>query len=200
MTCDHSNEYRDDIMREHLTKHLKLMTNGADIKGLELSSLIRMLANYYAAIVTHKKVPGELSGPRMGILIRLLVAEKTGHTDGINPTTLSHFQNVKKNTISSLLRGLEESGYIERNLDPDDKRVFLIRITEKGRKMMETVGPERLKTMNDLASDLSDEEKTQLIFLLSKLRQSMQNHIDFQLNVEPETPEDPKKLFWNQRF
>jgi len=177
-------------MREHLIKHLLTMTNGADIKGLELSSLIRTLANYYAAIVAQKKVPGELSGPRMGILIRLLVAENSGNKNGINPTALSHFQNVKKNTISSLLRGLEESGYVERNLDPNDKRVFLIRITEKGRKMMETVGPERLKTMNDLASDLTDEEKTQLIFLLEKLRISMRNHVDFPLQAGPESPVD----------
>ena len=191
MNCHHKNEDHFEKMHEHLTKHLSSMTNGADIKGLELSSLIRMLANYYAAIVAHKMVPGELSGPRMGILIRLLVAEKNGNTDGINPTALSHFQNVKKNTISSLLRGLEESGYIERNLDPNDKRIFLIRITEKGRKMMETVGPQRLTMMNDLASDLSDEEKTQLIFLLGKLRKSMQNKVDFPFHPSPENNENP---------
>jgi len=190
MTCQHENEDHYEKMREHLTKHLKTMTNGADIKGLELSGLIRMLANYYAAIVAHKMEPGELSGPRMGILIRLLVAEKNGNKDGINPTALSRFQNVKKNTISSLLRGLEESGYVERNLDPTDKRVFLIRITESGRKMMETVGPQRLKTMNDLASDLSEDEKTQLIFLLEKLRKSMRSHLDFPLHAGPEKFEE----------
>lgn len=191
MKCHHNNEDHYEKMREHITKHLLSMTNGADIKGLELSSLIRMLANYYAAIVAHKMVPGELSGPRMGILIRLLVAEKNGNTDGINPTALSHFQNVKKNTISSLLRGLEESGYVERNLDPNDKRVFLIRITEKGRKMMETVGPQRLTMMNDLASDLNDEEKTQLIFLLEKLRKSMHKRVDFPFHPLPENDDDP---------
>lgn len=191
MKCHHNHEDHYEKMHEHLTKHLKSMTNGVDIKGLELSSLIRMLANYYAAIVAHKMMPGELSGPRMGILIRLLVAEKSGNTDGINPTALSHFQNVKKNTISSLLRGLEESGYIERTLDPNDKRVFLIRITEQGRKIMETVGPQRLAMMNDLASDLSDEEKTQLIFLLGKLRKSMQKKVDFPFHPSPENDEEP---------
>ena len=167
------------------------MTNGVDIKGLEISSLIRMLANYYAAIITHKMEPGEISGPRMGILIRLLVAEKEGNTDGINPTALSHFQNVKKNTISSLLRGLEDSGYIERNMDPKDKRVFLIRITEKGRKMMETVGPQRLAMMNDLSSELTDEEKAQLISLLEKLLKSMQKRVDFPFHPTPDNDGDP---------
>jgi DNA-binding MarR family transcriptional regulator len=177
-------------MKAHLSQHLISMANGVDIKGLELSGLIRILANNYAAIISHKLLPGELSGPRMGILIRLMVAEKSGNMDGINPTALSHFQNVKKNTISSLLRGLEESGYVERNLDPKDKRVFLIRITEAGRKMMQTVGPQRLNMMNDLASELTDEEKTQLIFLLEKLRASMQKKVDFTLHETPENIEE----------
>ncbi len=191
MTCDYRNEDRYEKMKEHLAQHLLTMTNGADIKGLELSGLVRILANNYAAIIAHKTLPGELSGPRMGILIRLMVAERSGNPDGINPTALSHFQNVKKNTISSLLRGLEESGYVERNLDPKDKRVFLIRISEKGRKMMETVGPQRLQIMNELASDLSDEEKTTLIFLLEKLRKSMQKNVDFPLYVTPENDGGP---------
>lgn len=191
MTCNFAEEDRYEKMKEHLSKHLISMANGADIKGMELSGLIRILANNYAAIISHKLLPGELSGPRMGILIRLLVAEKSGNMDGINPTALSRYQNVKKNTISSLLRGLEESGYVERNLDPKDKRVFLIRITEAGRKMMQTVGPQRLNMMNDLASDLTDEEKTQLISLLEKLRRSMQKKVGFPLHVTPENIEEP---------
>ena len=191
MDCHHENVNHYEIMRDHLKKHLISMTGGVDIKGLELSSLIRMLANYYAAIIAHKMMPGEISGPRMGILIRLLVAEQSGNTNGINPTALSHFQNVKKNTISSLLRGLEESGYVERNLDANDKRVFLIRITEKGRKMMETVGPQRLAMMNDLSSDLTDEEKNHLISLLEKLLKSMQKRVDFPFHPTPENDVDP---------
>ncbi|MBA4384688.1 MAG: hypothetical protein C0410_08125 [Anaerolinea sp.] len=190
MTCHHGNEDRYEEMHNHMKQHLLQMTNGADISGFEINSLIRVLANYSSAIIAQKNVPGELSGPRMGILMRLMMAEKNGNKEGINPTALSHFQNVKKNTISSLIRGLEESGFVERNLDPNDKRVFLIRISEKGKKMMKTVGPQRLKIINDLASDLTDEEKTQLIFLLEKLRNSMQKHIDFPLRVGPEGTEN----------
>jgi DNA-binding MarR family transcriptional regulator len=190
MNCHHGKEDHYEKMHKHLQQHLLKMTDGADIKGLELSSLIRVLANYYSAIVTHKKVPGELSGPRMGILVRLMVAEDSGDKNGINPTALSHFQDVKKNTMSSLLRGLEESGLIERTMDPNDKRVFLIRISEAGRKMMETVGPKRLSMMNDLASDLSNEEKNQLIFLLEKLRNSMKNRVDFPLHGNPDMTDE----------
>lgn len=190
MNCHHGKEDHYEEMHKHLRQHLLKMTDGADIRGLELSSLIRLLANYYAGIITQKNVPGELSGPRMGILIRLMVAENSGKKGGINPTALSQFQNVKKNTMSSLLRGLEESGLIERNMDPNDKRVFLIRISDAGKKLLETTGPKRLLQMNDLASDLSDEEKNQLIFLLEKLRNSMKKRADFPLRSTPEMSDD----------
>lgn len=166
-------------MRSHLIQHLMKYSDHVDIQGLELGSLIRILANYYSAAIIHKASLGELSGPRMGILLRLLAAEENGNLQGINPTMLSRYQHVKKNTISSLLRGLEESGLIERTLDPQDKRVFLIRITEAGKDLIKSSGPKRLAMMNDLSSGLTQEEKAQLIILLEKLRHSIKDKADF---------------------
>jgi DNA-binding MarR family transcriptional regulator len=186
----HGNEDQFDKMRQHMQQHLLKYTNGADIQGLELSSLIRVVANYYSAAVAHKTDFGELSGPRMGILLRLLVAEESGNDQGFSPTVLSHFQNVKKNTISSLLSGLEEDGLIERTLDPEDKRAFKIRITTIGKELIKAMGPERLKMMNDLSSGLSADEKKQLIFLLEKLRKSIRKEAGFSLKPVPANTED----------
>jgi DNA-binding MarR family transcriptional regulator len=186
MKWHHGNEVEFEKMQERLKQHLLNKTDGAGIQGMELSSLIRMIGNYYSAVIHQKKIIGELSGPRMGILLRLLVEEETGNKDGINPTALSLFQNVKKNTMSSLIRGLEDSGYVERTLDPNDKRVFLIRISETGKNMLDTIWPQRLKLMNDLTSDMSSEEMDQLIFLLQKLQRSMRNHVDFPIHPGPE--------------
>lgn len=177
---------RSAEMREHLLQ----VANGADIQGMELSAMIRILANYYAAVITKKSETSDLSGPRMGILLRLFIAEANGEKNGINPTTLSHFQHVRKNTMSSLLRGLEDSGLVERTLDPDDKRVFLIHITEKGKQLVQETGPKRVKLMNDLSSELTKEEKDQLLGLLEKLRVSIQNQVDFPLHFGPEGPGD----------
>jgi DNA-binding MarR family transcriptional regulator len=177
--CQDSKDHFEE-MREHLVKHLMQFSGDIDIQGMELSSLIRVLANYYSAAIMHKTEAGELSGPRMGILLRLFAAEESGVKQALGPTELSHYQNVKKNTISSLLRGLEESGLIERTLDPQDKRAFMIRITKAGKELIKTTGPSRLKMMNDLSSGLSAEEKTQLIALLEKLRKSIKNRADFE--------------------
>ena len=100
----------------------------------------------------------------------------------MNPTTISRFQRVKKNTISSLLRGLEQDGYIQRTLDPVDKRVFRIRVTDKGRKMIETTTPMRMRYMNKLTSELTDEENDQFLVLIAKLHSSVKK------NMPAETP------------
>ncbi len=190
MRCHHDNEPQFEEMQERLRQHLMKKMQNADVKGLELGSLIRILANYYSAVIHKKKVPGELSGPRMGILLRLLVEEEVGNPNGINPTTLSQFQKVKKNTISSLLRGLEESGYIERTPDPNDKRGYFIRISEEGHKKVDSVWPKRLKLMTDLSSDLTDEELDQLIFLLKKLQTSIQNHAEMEMPLVSDHHQD----------
>jgi len=182
MNCTHEKEDHYEEMHKQLKQHLLKYVKNEDIQGMELSSLIRILANIYSAAIAQKAGPDELSGPRMGILLRLMIADESGSSFGISPTQLSHYQHVKKNTISSLLRGLEESSLIERMPDPQDKRAFMIRITQKGKQLVKTVGPERLKMMNDLASDLTDEEKKQLITLLDKLRKSMRDRVDLSFN------------------
>ena len=152
---------------------LRRMAGERDIRGIEIGTAIQMLARCYIAALHHQDDFSALSGPRMAILLRLLAEENFGNTQGINPTQISQYQNVSKNTVSSLLRGLEEQGLIERTLDPDDKRRFLIRITTMGRDMVRDIGPERVQMMNQMVSALTDDEQDQLLALLKKLRDSM---------------------------
>ncbi len=93
-----------------------------------------------------------------------------GKPEGITPTELSHFQRVSKNTISALLRGLEEQGLIQRNLDSEDLRVFRIQLTDAGRALVLNTAPNRIAGLNKLLSGLNPEEREQLILLLEKLR------------------------------
>lgn len=188
MDFNNKNDDPFEEMHDHLVKYLLQFLDNDDIQGLEISSLVRIVANLYSAVIFQDNKSGDLSGPRMGILFRLIVAEEKGLTQGINPTQLSHAQHVKKNTISSLLRGLEENGLIERNPDPNDKRGYLIKITQTGKDMIKRTGPYRLKLMNDLASGLTPDEKKQLIQLLGKLRKSIKDTESYKIRQPSECP------------
>lgn len=168
-----SDRSHHQLVHQRLHDHLKEMGAGKDLRGMEISHLIRCLANRYENAINHSAEEDALSGPRLGILLRLMAEEDLGNRSGINPTHLSHMQSVSKNTISSLLRGLEEQGYIAREIDAQDKRAFRIRITPGGRELIQDTTPKRIDFMAHLISGLNDKEKDTLAALLQKLLDSM---------------------------
>ncbi len=149
------------------------MAAGQDIRGMEIAQAIRIVGKLINLAVAHSLEAHDLSGPRLGILLMLYMEEEKGNTTGINPTRLSHYQHVKKNTTTSLLKGLEESGLVERAPHPVDRRATLIRITPAGRELVRSDAPLRFKFMDQLTSGLTEGERDQLILLLNKLRTSL---------------------------
>jgi DNA-binding MarR family transcriptional regulator len=141
--------------------------------GLELFRLLHMVTNAIATAADEQLRDSSLSGPRWVLLLRLLAEERCGCGEGISPTCLSQHQKVSKNTISVLLRGLEEQGLIERALVPDDRRAFRIRLSEAGRSLVETTAPEHIAFLNGLTAGLTTEESAQLTALLDKLYRSL---------------------------
>jgi DNA-binding MarR family transcriptional regulator len=162
-------------MRARMREHLKQFSGLDDISGIELANHIRMLGNLYDAVISQNSEEGEISGPRWNVLMRLYGEEKQGNPQGINPTALSRSQRVSKNTISALLRGLEEQGLIQRELDSTDRRAFRIRLTQSGRELVRSTAPAHLSYLNQMASALSLEERQQLNALLEKLQRAMWN-------------------------
>jgi len=152
---------------------LKELVGMDDTTGVEILSMIRALTRLCEFVESQHSAQADLSAPRWGLLMLLLAHERMSGPKGVTPTTLSHFQGVSRNTISSLLRGLEEQGYIERTLDPHDYRVFRIRLTDAGREVVQSLAPQRVAFMNQLAADLSLAEREQLIGLLEKLHASI---------------------------
>lgn len=162
--------------REHFRRYLEEMFGAKDTSGIELLGMLRLLANLSETLEGQRTGVKELSGPRMHLLLRLLGEERAGNLDGLTPTELSHSQRVNKNSISALLKGLEDQGLIQRNLDPQDRRVFRIMLTGQGREVICAAAPHKMERMNQMVSELSRQEREQLLALLDRLRQSMVNY------------------------
>lgn len=182
MTKGNSNCNPSEFEKKHIAwlHHLLDISGGVDTRGIEIAHAVRMMARVLDHTVTHSAEFGELSGPRLGILLRLMREEHNGNTAGISPTTISHFQDVKKNTITALLKGLEENGLIERSPDPEDRRGFLIRITPAGRELVLSTAPNRFRFMNQIVSVLDREEQAELIRLLEKLQISLVQNLQIE--------------------
>lgn len=163
---DHGGAVRDMVQR---------FAGDVDPSGVEIGRLVRMVCNMYEARIDEGLREQGLSGPRWGLLLRMYAEEERGHAGGMSPTHLSRCQNVSKNTISSLIGGLEEQGLVARELDREDKRVFRIHLTDEARHLVRDNAPEHIAYLNTLAGGLTGDEREQLIRLLEKLVASLQN-------------------------
>ncbi len=161
---------------EPLHAFLQKLAGGVDPTGLQVMRMIRMTANLYDSVLPNPLGPSHLSGPRWHVLMRLLQQEEQARGEGLTPTELSECLQVSRNTISALLRGLEEHGLIERNLDQEDRRIFRIRLSAAGRARAQTGAPHFLIYVNRLVADLTPEEQEQLLVLLGRLYESIRAH------------------------
>ena len=162
------------MMQAHVRSQLRDLAGLDDTSGIELFLLMRMLTNLCEAIETQNLSDSEISGPRWGLLLRLFAEEQHGRQEGVTPTSLSRYQRVSKNTISALLRGLEEQRLVHRSLDTADRRRFRIQLTSAGRELVKSTAPSRVRCLDQMASGLSRSEREQLIALLVKLYRSLQ--------------------------
>ena len=146
-----------------------------DLSGAELSRLIRLLSTGYETIFKGRMANENLSGPRWRILLQLFMAEEIGEP-GVSPSKLAQARNVSKNTISTLLRSLEERDLITRVISANDRRSFIIHLSDKGRLLVQERSPQHLHLLNELAADLLPEERLLLISLLQRLYKSLSHH------------------------
>ena len=112
-----------------------------------------------------------LSYAQYRVLMSLRFNEWTGQCDGLNPSEISAKQGTSRNTISSLIRSLEENGLIARQLDMNDRRRFNIHLSEAGREKMIEQSNDHIELINQLFAVLSTEEMEVLSTLLQKLSQ-----------------------------
>ena len=71
--------------------------------------------------------------------------------------------------MTVVIDNLEKDDLVQRCSDPNDRRVNLISITDKGRNLINEIFPIHLENINDIFSSLTIEEKKMLISLLKKL-------------------------------
>jgi len=112
------------------------------------------------------------------VLMHLFIAEQMGERTELNPSEISDRQGVSRNTMSYLIRNLEEDELVERRLDPDDRRRFNISLTESGRTVIRQHTHNHLEIIDRCFRALNPDEQATLFTLLQKLgeRVAMVSH------------------------
>ena len=158
-----------ESFRKRIKEILRERLGVEDASGLELHTTLHRVDVLSSTFDTQGQEDAGLSGPRWWLMLRLFLDEEMGNTSGLTPSFLSHSQRVSRNTISALLRGLEEQGLITRVMDPNDLRTFRIKLSDEGRRVILHAAPERIESLNRLYSILTNEERDSLLLILNKL-------------------------------
>lgn len=77
--------------------------------------------------------------------------------------------NRKKNTVTALMKKLEQYGYIEKNDNKNDKRQIKISLTEKGKELKKPFFDISENLIERIYKGFTSEEQIMLVQLLHKL-------------------------------
>jgi DNA-binding MarR family transcriptional regulator len=86
------------------------------------------------------------------------------------PANLADRAGVTRATMTGLLQGLESEGLLKRTSSTDDKRMFFVELTAKGRRYLDNILPDWFRRVDDLMDGLNDKERVTMLKLLEKVR------------------------------
>jgi DNA-binding MarR family transcriptional regulator len=90
---------------------------------------------------------------------------------GASPSDLADRSGVTRATITGLLDGLSREKLVSREDDRGDRRKAVVRLTARGRKLLDTILPEYYRHVAELMGGLGDDEKVLLVDLLGRVNQ-----------------------------
>jgi MarR family transcriptional regulator, negative regulator of the multidrug operon emrRAB len=111
-------------------------------------------------------------GFSQGRFLTLMVMNR--EPDGtFSPSELAAKVGVKRATMTGLLDGLDAERLIVREPHSEDRRKVSIRLTPKGRQVLEQMLPDYYKRTSKVMARLDDGERRQLLTLLAKVSQGL---------------------------
>ena len=155
--------------REQWIRFLSELSPETDAETMHLMSQLRSVAHAMYRIGESSLDETKLSMAQYGLLMTLLFSERMEGKSAMNPSEISRRRGTNRNTISALVRTLEADGFIERELDQDDRRKFNIRLTDSGRNLVEEHAHGHFNTMNQVFASLTKAERAALGKILTKL-------------------------------
>jgi DNA-binding MarR family transcriptional regulator len=111
-------------------------------------------------LLWNAEVSDEVTSPQVLILVAL------ARNPGVDQRTLGEAVSLDRSTTADVIERLMKRGFLERARDPKDRRRNLLRLTDEGAKLLDTIGPRSEKMNEHLISVLAPADQLELIRLL----------------------------------
>ena len=138
----------------------------ADYESVNVILTLRRTANEFTNLIESYCGEVSLTPGRLNVLMVLYTS-----TEKAMPLSeIGNYLVVTRPNITGLIDGLVRDGLVRRIDRPDDRRMVLAQLTDKGRKFMAWFAPFHHKVIKGILGCLSSTEKRQLVTLLDKVR------------------------------
>ena len=82
---------------------------------------------------------------------------------------LSRQMHISAPTVTGIVHRLEKNGYVKRQADKNDRRAFIIELTDKGRKMNEEFRTKIKNRWETILLKLASEDQENIVKMLRKI-------------------------------
>lgn len=134
-----------------------------DKSDIPLGVFISIIHRTHIIHLNNKMKDLELTASQFPFLIHL------SHKEGITQDDLAVHLHIDKGTVARALKKLEDNGFIYRKINPENRRRYLLFLTEKGKDMIPQIRSIDKEWENSVCSNFSDEEYGRLIDILQTL-------------------------------
>ncbi|MFN2198919.1 MAG: MarR family winged helix-turn-helix transcriptional regulator [Anaerolineales bacterium] len=101
-------------------------------------------------------------------LLGMLVINLDAGKQAFSVTEISNLLQITPAGVTHLINPLEAAGYIQRQPDPNDRRIVLVEVTPKGKQVAESLLREVQENLSGLVNYLGEDDSKILIHLMSR--------------------------------
>lgn len=107
--------------------------------------------------------------------VLMLLKHQADEGEGLSQSQLSSMMLVNRANVTGLVDRLEQAKLVMRTTDPSDRRSNLVRLTQRGRRLLEKVEPAYGREVARIMEVLTATEQRRLIGLLERVRANIAN-------------------------
>lgn len=101
-----------------------------------------------------------------------------GPRQGLNQKSLSEILELDVVTLGRHIDRLERDGWLERRPDPNDRRAWLIFLSEAARPTLERMQNLAVETQAEALAGLSDKERARFVEMLIRVKRTMTDNAE----------------------
>ncbi len=132
-----------------------------------LSGVMSVVIREFAKRQTNELNKGKINVPQFLILNHLL------HNNESNMKELSKVINLTCAAATGIVDRLVISNYVRRNFNPDDRRVIKIKITPKGKALINRIDEQRKQAVISLFQRVSEPDRKEYLRILTQIRDAL---------------------------